>query len=109
MFRSLCLASACAISLTISAPSVQADDSAPLTDKRQEHQKDRIKGGVKSGELTKKEARDLAKGQKRIRHMKKKAAEDGEVTDEERRRIRKARKRQSGKIYRKKHNRRNRE
>ena len=108
MFRSLCLAAACAISLTISAPSVQADEATPLIDKRLEHQKDRIKQGVKSGELTRKEAGALIHGQKRIHRMKKNAAADGEITDQERRRIRRARKRQSAKIYRKKHNRRNR-
>lgn len=108
MFRLLCLTAACAISLTISAPSVHADESTPVTDKRQKHQRDRIVDGVRDGELTKGEVRDLAKGQKRIRRMKRRAAEDGEITDKERRRIRRAQKRQSGKIYRKKHNRRNR-
>jgi polyhydroxyalkanoate synthesis regulator phasin len=108
MFRLLCLAAVCAISLTISAPSVRADDSTPVIDKRHDRQKDRIKDGVRDGELTKKEARDLAKGQKRVRRMKKRAAEDGEITAKERRRIHRAQKRQSGKIYRKKHNRRNR-
>ncbi len=109
MFRLLCLAVSCAISLAISAPSVQAGDSAPVIDKRMENQKNRIKDGVKSGSLTKKEARNLARRQKRIHKMEKDAAADGEITDEERRRLRRAQKRQSANIYRKKHNRRQRQ
>lgn len=105
MFRLLCLAAACAISFTISAPSVQAGESDPETGEHRRHHGDRVKEGATSGELTGKEVSDIAKGQRRIRRMRKRAAEDGEVTDEERRRIRRARKHQSGRIYRKKHNR----
>lgn len=104
MFRLLSLATVCALTLTISTPSVQADDSAPLVDKRQARQAGRIVDGAKSGELTRREARSLVRGQKRIRRMKRRAAEDGEITDEERRRIRRAQRRQSADIYRKKHN-----
>lgn len=109
MFRLLCLAAACALSLTISVPSAHADGSTPVIDKHQKRQKDRIVDGVRDGELTKREARDLAKAQKRIRKMEKDAAADGKITARERFRIRKAQKRQSAKIRRKKHNRRKRD
>ena len=108
MVRFLCSAAACGIGLTISATSVQAGDSTPVIDKKQETQKNRIKDGIKSGSLTRKEARNLARRQKRIHDMEKNAAADGAITDEERRRIRRAQKRQSANILRKKHNRRTR-
>lgn len=108
MFRLLCLAAACAIGLTISASALQAGNSTPVIDKRQDNQKKRIKEGVKSGSLTKKEARNLARRQKHIQNMEKNAAADGKITNKERRRLRRVQKRQSANIYRKKHNRRNR-
>jgi len=108
MFRILCIATTCAIALTISAPTVRADDSTPRIDRRQENQKARIKEGVKSGELTRKEARNLARGQRRINRMEKDAAADGVITKKERRQLRRTQDRQSANIYRKKHNRRDR-
>lgn len=107
MFRLLCLAAACAIGLTISASALQAGDSTFAIDKRQDNQKSRIKEGIKSGSLTKKEARNLARRQKHIQKFENDAAADGKITDKERRRLRRAQKRQSANIYRKKHNRRN--
>jgi len=75
----------------------------PVIDKREQNQKARIKQGVKSGELTKKEARRLAAEQKKIKHDEKKAKADGVVTSREKAKIRKEQKRASKDIYRQKH------
>jgi hypothetical protein len=61
---------------------------APRITKRQLHQQERIKQGVKSGELTKGEAGKLEKQQAKIQHDKKVAKADGKVTPKERRKIR---------------------
>jgi uncharacterized membrane protein YebE (DUF533 family) len=68
----------------------------------------RIKQGVKSGELTKKETRNLAHGQKEIHQDVKAAKADGVVTRDERKDIKQDQRQQSRKIYRKKHNNRDR-
>ena len=75
----------------------------PVIDRREQNQKARIKQGVKSGELTKKETRRLAAEQKKIRHDEKKAKADGVVTPQEKAKIRKEQKRASKDIYRQKH------
>lgn len=72
------------------------------------HERHRIAQGVKSGELTKAEAVNLAKGQKEIRKDVKAAKADGVVTRAERKDIKKDQRQESRKIYRKKHNNRDR-
>lgn len=72
------------------------------------HERHRIAQGVKSGELTKAEAVNLAKGQKEIREDVKAAKADGVVTRAERKDIKKDQRQESRKIYRKKHNNRDR-
>lgn len=67
----------------------------------------RIKQGVRSGELTRVETRQLAKEQRNIRHKKREARADGVVTGE-RREIKQDKRQASRHIARKKHNRRNR-
>lgn len=83
----------------------QAGDtqSTPRIDKRQERQERRIEEGVKSGQLTEKEAARLRKGQARIQKMEDKAMADGKMTRRERARIERAQDRQSKKIFREKH------
>ena len=78
-------------------------DQTPAIDKREQNQKQRIKEGVKSGELTKKEARRLAAEQKKIKRDEAKAKSDGKVTPQERRKIRREQNRASKDIYRQKH------
>jgi len=75
----------------------------PVIDKREQNQKARIKQGVKSGELTKKEARKLGAEQKKIQRDEKKAKADGVVTPEEKAKIRKEQRKASKDIYRQKH------
>ncbi|MGB1042033.1 MAG: hypothetical protein ACPGU6_01450 [Tenacibaculum sp.] len=73
-------------------------------DKRQRKQKARIVNGVKSGELTAKETKQLTKQQAKIRRMERNAKKDGVVTAKEKARIQKAQNRASRNIKRKKNN-----
>lgn len=75
----------------------------PLIDKREQNQKTRIKQGVKSGELNKREARRLAAEQRKIKHDEKKAKADGVVTPQEKAKIKKEQRRASKNSYRQKH------
>jgi hypothetical protein len=70
---------------------------------REVRQQARIGQGVKSGELTKHEAKKLRKGQKRVDLMQNKANADSQVTLEERAKIEKAQDKQSASIYKQKH------
>lgn len=72
------------------------------------HQHARIKQGVRSGELTKNETRNLVKDQKDIRQDVKSAKADGVITPGEKKEIRQDQRQASRKIYRKKHNNRDR-
>jgi hypothetical protein len=79
----------------------QAGSKTPRIEAREKAQKERIKEGVKSGELTRRETRRLAVEQKKIRNDEAKA--DGKVTPRERARLNKELNRASGDIYRQKH------
>lgn len=68
------------------------------------NERHRIAQGVKSGELTKTEAKNLARGQKEIHQDVKEAKADGVVTKQERKEIKQDQRQESRKIYRKKHN-----
>ena len=84
---------------------VLAQTSTPNIDQRQANQQKRIDQGVKSGELTGKEAARLEKGQERVQKMEDKAKADGKVTPRERERLQQAQGQESKKIYREKHDR----
>lgn len=71
--------------------------------RRQANQRARIRQGVKSGELSRDEAKDLRANQKNIRRAKKDAKADGSVSAEERENIRGMRKDASKDIYNQKH------
>jgi uncharacterized protein (DUF3084 family) len=64
----------------------------------------RIKQGVKSGELTKRETKTLVNQQRDIHYDRKAARADGKVTHKERKHIRKDKRKASRTIYHKKHN-----
>lgn len=68
----------------------------------------RIAQGVRSGELTRNETRQLASEQRNIRLEKREARADAVVTAAERREIRRDKRHASRNIIRKKHNRRGR-
>ncbi len=71
--------------------------------KREAIQQGRIAGGVKSGELTAKEAVHLRKGQKRVDRAQRRAKADGEVTNAEQLKLENMQDRQNTKIYNQKH------
>jgi len=81
-----------------------AQTATPKVTKRQVHQQQRIKQGVKSGELTKGEAARLEAREGKIAVDKAKAKSDGVVTPGERAKLNREQNRASKNIYRKKHN-----
>ncbi len=78
--------------------------STPVVNQTQKTQSKRIVQGVKSGELTKKETKELVRQQKRIKHQKRMAKADGKVTRRERARIRHSQSRANRNIRNKKNN-----
>jgi len=76
----------------------------PKIRKRARRQGARVLQGVKSGELTKDEVKDLRESKKAIRDKVKDAKSDGKVTLEERKDIHKDLNDRSKDIYEKKHN-----
>ena len=92
-----------AVIAALALPAFAQTSSTPRIDQRQKNQQQRIDQGVKSGELNRKEAARLQKGQDRIQKMENKAAADGKVTAKERAKIEKAQDRESKRIYREKH------
>lgn len=71
---------------------------------RAHNQRQRVRQGVKSGELTKTEAANLRNDQKEIHQEVKEAKADGVVTKDEKKDIRQDQRKESRKIFRKKHN-----
>ena len=82
----------------------QAQRETPKVDKRQKIQKERIFHGIHNGELTRKEARLLAKEQKHIKRAERRAESDGIVTKRERIRLDRKQDRASRHITKTKHN-----
>jgi hypothetical protein len=80
-----------------------AQTATPGVTEKQINQKERIKEGVKSGELTRAEARRLRAREAKIQHDKKVAKSDGVVTREERAKLHREQRRTSRAIYREKH------
>jgi hypothetical protein len=68
------------------------------------NQEKRVEQGVKSGELTNRETGKLEAGQARVDHAEAAAGKDGHVGKNEQARIQRKEDRQSGAIYKKKHN-----
>ena len=91
-----------AVSLLV-AGSAFAQPATPVVTERQENQKARIAEGVKSGELTRREAAKLRAEQRGIRAEKRMAKADGVVTPAERAKLRRDQNRASRDIYRQKH------
>lgn len=71
---------------------------------RQDRQDYRIRDGVRSGELTRREARKLRKQQRRIDHLLAEFCEDGRLSHRERRILARKQDRASRRIYEFKHN-----
>ncbi len=78
--------------------------ATPKVTKQQKNQQKRIVEGAASGELTKAEVKELERQQRAINRNKRKAKADGVVTRRERAKLNRQQKNASGNIYRKKHN-----
>ncbi|HEY6721686.1 MAG TPA: hypothetical protein VI363_08625 [Burkholderiales bacterium] len=70
---------------------------------RNVNQQQRIEQGVKSGQLTNREAGKLERGQAKVNRAQARAGADGHVGPNEQRRIQKAENKQSKRIHREKH------
>lgn len=70
----------------------------------QDRQKDRIRQGIASGQITPREARILYRDQRRIHQLKRHFLADGDLSGRERRILRARLERSSLRIYRYKHN-----
>jgi hypothetical protein len=82
----------------------KAGTKTPIVHERQKLQHQRIKQGIKSGELTKGEAAKLHGEEKAIQAEKRMAKADGKVTKAERAKLRKDQNKASRDIYKLKHN-----
>jgi len=87
----------------ISSASAFAQSTKAIT-KTQKLQKHKIKQGVKSGELTKREVKKLKAQQRNIQKTKLRVKADGIVTKREKKTIMAKQKRANKTIYREKHN-----
>lgn len=90
------------IGILVASTSVLLAQETPRVDARQKVQKERIKEGMKSGDLTKPEAKKVARQQKTVQKMEEKAKSDGVVTPKERARLHKAQQKTSREIARQK-------
>lgn len=86
--------------LAISGPILAG---TPVLDRREHNQAQRIRQGVRSGELTRPETRRLIRGEYRLRANEAIAKSDGVVTARERARLQHAANVESRRIYRQKH------
>lgn len=84
--------------------SVYAQEKTPVVDQREKNQQTRIHQGIKSGELSKREATRLETQQEKIKADEAKAKSDGVVTARERHKLKKKQNRASRTILHKKHN-----
>ena len=92
----------CAAAALVAATGL-AQTKTPVVTDRQANQKVRIREGVKSGELTPKEAAKLRAEQRKIARDKAKAKSDGVVTPKEKAKLRHEQNKASKDIYRQKH------
>jgi uncharacterized membrane protein YebE (DUF533 family) len=92
-----------AFALGLSMASMAQSTRTPVINKREHRQQQRIRQGVRSGSLTKREAAKL-ETQQAVTHAEEAAAKaDGKVTRNERRHIRHRELRTSRSVYRQKH------
>jgi Skp family chaperone for outer membrane proteins len=91
--------------LALSAVVAQADAGTrdPRVNARQHNQRDRIQQGVRSGELTRRETRNVAEDQRDIRQLERAYKSDGQLTGAERVDLRHEQNQASREIYREKH------
>lgn len=90
--------------VTTLAGAASANTNMPRVDHRRAVERARIHGGVRSGQLTQREARRLNMHQRHIARAERRAKADGFVSRGERGRMNHMQNRQSRRIYRLKHN-----
>lgn len=93
-----------ALLVVLSVGSVWSQTKTPRVDRRERRQQARIQEGVKSGELTGKEATKLEVQQGKIQADEMKAKADGTISPAERMKLKREQNRANRNIYRKKHN-----
>jgi hypothetical protein len=91
------------VAAALAAISIPAMAGTPRLDAREHNQRQRIAQGVRSGELTRPEARRLIAGERRLHRHERYAKSDGVVTRAERARLQRNADRMSARIYRQKH------
>ena len=89
--------------MAFSLANVSAQTATPVVDQKQQNQNARINQGVKSGEITPKEAARLNARETKIQHDKRVAKADGKVTPAEKAKLNREQKRTSRAIARQKH------
>jgi len=81
----------------------QAQVATPGVDQREALQRERIRSGAASGELTRRETAQARRDQRSIRRTERRAKADGEVTRQERAQIQHKQNRASRQLRRNKH------
>jgi hypothetical protein len=94
---------AAVVGLSALSLSAFATTSTPRIDQRQAEQQQRIEQGVRSGQLTRREAGRLQQGQANIQRLEDRAVADGKVTPRESARIERAQDVEDRRISREKH------
>ena len=94
---------AAGLAVCATATSAQVQNAADVV-QRDVNQQNRIEQGLKSGQLTTKEAGKLEREESRVDKMEVNAMKDGKVTNAEKRRIEAAENKVSKDIYNEKHN-----
>ena len=102
MFKKIAIAAAALVSVSGVLAST-ASAGTPGLDQRQQNQAQRIRQGVRSGELTRHETRRLVQGQRELRRDERAAKADGVVTAKERAELHREANQQSRRIHRQKH------
>jgi hypothetical protein len=92
------------MALVVTSAPVNAQTNDPGIQKRMENQENRIEQGVKSGQLTPREAGRLETEQARIQQNEERMKADGKLTAGERERLTRQQNKASKDIYRLKHN-----
>lgn len=93
----------CAVASPTASAIGEAGPQTPALDRCEANQADRIRQGVRSGELTRPEARRLRDGQADLRRHERWARADGEVSRRERAALQHEANQQNRRIYRQKH------
>lgn len=89
--------------IVASLTAAQAQTRTPIVNARERNQRDRIRQGVASGELNRREAARMRGREAGLNAQKRAARADGVVTPTERRDLRQTEKQNSQAIYRQKH------